>query len=220
LVFFLDADDLWNPQYVERCLQLYRNLPHIDFVATHYRKIGNVSAPESQPPPSRDLGYSVARCLEAGGSWVGAPTSCISMRRSILDRIFPVRDDSAYRICADEVLVYGASLAGARKYFFGEALVLYRIHGNNADFGIKDTPERAYLRRLRSRTFLEQMRLRLGLPQSLIDTAHYEFQTLEQPARKVYKEYRSLVLRSHLNWLRKLRIYWGLGTWYYLGRML
>ena len=117
-------------------------------------------------------------------------------------------------------MVYGASLAGARKYFLGEPLIQYRVHGENAFYGIKDSPERAYLRRLHGMSFVEQTRHRLGLPQSMMDIAHYEFRTIEKATRKEYTEYRHLVLHSQLRLGRKIRICWGLATWYYLGRML
>jgi len=142
------------------------------------------------------------------------------MRRHVLDRIFPVHDISAYRLCADEVLVYGSSLAGARKYFLGEPLIQYRVHGDNAFYALEDSPERAYLRRLHGRSFVEQTRVRLGLPQSLMDVAHYEFCTIENPTSRECREYRRLVWRSRLALTAKLRVMWGLLSWRFLGRML
>ena len=220
IVFFLDADDLWDPEYVKRCLTVYSGNREIGFVFAHDKKLHSDGSLEGESLPSRDCGYSVARCLARGGAWIGSPTSCISMRKQILDRIFPVSDALAYRICADEVLVYGASLVGARKYFLGEPLIHYRVHGNNAFYGIKDSPERSYLRRLHGHSFVEQLRLRLGLPESLLGIAHYEFRTVSNSTGEEYREYRRLVLRSRLGFSRKLRVCWGLTTWHYFGRML
>lgn len=220
LVFFLDADDRWEPEYVERCLDIFMQRPDVDFICTHDKKLYPDGRLDGEVLPSRDLGYSAARCLERGGAWVGAPTSCLSMRRRVLDRIFPVSDDSAYRICADEVLVYGSSLVGARKYFLGEPLIQYRVHGTNAFFGQGDKPERAYLRRLHGRVLVESTRRRMGLPASLMDIAHYEYRTIQSPTRGEFGEYRGLVWKSDLSFWRRLRIVTGLISWHYFGKMI
>ena len=223
VVFFLDADDVWEPGYVERCLRIYEDRAGIDFIFTHNKKLFTDGRLEGEEQPSADHGYSVAWCLERGGVWVGAVTSCLSMRRKILDRIFPVVDDTIYRVCADEVLVYGASIAGARKYFLGEPLVRYRVHGKNAWFGKADSPERAYLRRLHGRMIVEALRKRIGLPPSLMAIAHYEYRTVskELPTRRaLYKEYCSLVWKSDLRILRKVRVVSGLMSWHYFSKMI
>lgn len=218
VVFFLDADDAWEPEYVARVAELLEARPDLGFVAVNVRTCFADGKEEVAELESRDLGFSVVRCLQKGGAWVGAPTSCLAIRREVLDKIFPVPDPRAWRVCADEALVYGSSLAGARKYVIGDPLVRYRVHDRNAFFGSKDSPERAYMRRLEGRRLVEHMRQRLSLPASLIDLVHYEFRTIERPTKTEYSTYWGLVRNAPIPWARKLRLYSGLFSQYRLGR--
>ena len=204
LVFFLDADDLWEPGYVESVVGVFEARPEVDFVATNVRRTFVDGDDQVDELPSRDLGFSVVRSLEEGSSWVGAETSALAMRRSVLERIFPVPDPDAYRISADQVLVYGSSVAGAHKYFLGEALVRYRVHGRNLYYGVEEDPRRAYRRRLEAKRLTEHLRRRLSLPPSLIDIVHLEFRTIERPTEQEYRAYRGLVRRAVLPLWRKV----------------
>ena len=218
LVFFLDGDDCWTPNYVQRVVELLRERPEVDFVATNQREFSAEGTKRVEGRPSRDRGKSLVLCLEKGGVWVGAPTSCLAIRRPILKKIFPVPNPEGWRVCADEALVYGSSIANAHKYFLGEPLVEYRIHDNNSFFNKKDTPERAFSRRLEGRRLIERMRQDLSLPATLAELAHYEFRTIENPTRTEYKAYRNTVLRSHLSCNRKMRLLLAIVRTYYLGR--
>ncbi len=71
LVFFLDADDRWDPTYVEHVLELLKNHPEIDFVATNNLEFSDGCTVRIENRPSRDRGYSVVLCLEKGGAWGG-----------------------------------------------------------------------------------------------------------------------------------------------------
>ncbi|MEZ6015076.1 MAG: glycosyltransferase family 2 protein [Planctomycetota bacterium] len=218
VVFFLDADDRWRPGYVEAVLALLERRPDIGFVATNNTDFFTDGTARVEARASRDLGYSVVLCLARGGAWIGAPTSCLAMRREVLEQIFPVPNPRAWRVCADEALVYGSSMVGARKYFLGEPLVEYRVHDNNRFFGRKDSPERAYSRRIEGRRLTEHLRLRLSLPATLADLAHYEFRTLEAPTREDYRRYQSSVLSASIPLRRKLRVLFALFRAYHFGR--
>jgi glycosyltransferase involved in cell wall biosynthesis len=218
VVFFLDADDRWKPEYIAIVLRLLEGRPDIGFVVTNHEIFHADGGIRSQALPSRDLGYSVALCLAQGGAWVGGPTSCLAIRRSVLDQIFPVPNDKAWRICADEALVYGSSLAAVRKYFLGDLLVEYRVHDANAFFGKRDTPERAFQRRLEGRRLTEFLRNRFSLPISLVDILHHEFRTIERPTREEYKQYRRAVLSSNASLRKKLHLMTALFRAYHLTR--
>ena len=192
LVIFLDADDVWEPEYAENVLELLKRRPDVDVVATNERHFFPDGKEIVTQMPDRDLGYSMVHSLHKlrqGGAWVGGPTSCLAMRRSILDKIFPVPNPKAWPVCADQALVYGSSLVGARKYFLGTPLVGRRIHGNNYFVGKRPTAEDAFTRRIEWRRLREHLRRRESLPISLIDIVDYEFRTIENPTRREYQTY-------------------------------
>jgi glycosyltransferase involved in cell wall biosynthesis len=217
VVLFLDADDLWEPSYVQSIADLLEEKPDIDFVATNNREFYTDGTDSYEELPNRDMGYAIVRSLARGGVWLGSPTSGIAVRRKILDQIFPVPNTSAWRVCADEALVYGSSIAGAHMYFLGEPLVRYRVHGSNAFFGKKDTVARAYFRRLEGRRLIEHMRKKLSLPTSLVEMIHYELRTIENPTKNEYGHCWASVKRSNVSMMRKLRLYSGLFAQYHFG---
>jgi len=220
VVFFLDADDAWQPGYVARVLALLEERPDVDFVATAERRLFEGGRVDPRPTESRDLGVSLVRSLNQGGRWMGQPTSCLAIRRWVLERIFPLPDAFGWRTCADEALVHGAGLTGARKYLLGEPLVDYRVHGANAWFG------RAYDAADRLRRGTEVLRLvhvlrtRQHLPASLAHLAHHEFRTIPEPTAKDYRDYVRLVSSSDLPRHRKRRIRIALFGWYRLRKRL
>lgn len=220
VLFFLDADDTWQPGYVERVMALLEERPEVDFVATAERRVFEDGRVEPRPTPSRDLGISLARSLANGGRWLGQPTSCLAIRRWVLDRIFPLPDAFGWRTCADEALVHGTGLTGARKYVLGEPLVDYRVHGANAWFGRPYDAADRLRRGTEVLRLVEVLRTRQHLPRSLAHLAHHEFRTIPEPSRHDYKDYLRLVSGSDLPGHRKRRIRFALFGWYRLRKRL
>ena len=112
VVFFLDADDVYEPNYVEQAMGAYRRDPECDFV---FCRRGDFGQRDRVPPPvaeDHDLGYSVILAAYQR-EWIGASTSCVSMRRHVLDKLLPIPFVEDWRVRADDCLVFGASLAGA-----------------------------------------------------------------------------------------------------------
>ncbi len=218
VVFFLDADDMWEPSYVETVMALLESRPDLDFVATNERRLFSDGRTEVTDRRDRDLGYSVVRALKNGGPFLGQPTSCLAIRRRTLERIFPLPLVRGWRTCADEALVYGSSLVGARKFFLAEPLVRYRIHGENNWFGKKYSAADRLLRGLEVLRLVEFLRLREGLPESLANIAHHEFRTIEHATGQDYTDYKRLVSSSSIGMRRKLRILTALFTWHRLGK--
>ncbi len=214
LVFFLDADDVWEPGYVEAVVALLERRPDVDFVATNERRFFEDGRSEVTEAPDRDLGYSIAQSLVGGGTFVGQPTSCLAIRRGILDQIFPLDGARGWRTCADEALVYGSSLVGAHKYFLGAPLVRYRIHGDNHFFGREYDPKDRLLRSLEVHRLVETLRKRHDLPESLASLSHHEFRTIENPTRAEYRAYRRLIAGSDLLPHRRRRVAWAVWLWY------
>ena len=133
LVFFLDADDVYTPDYLEKTIEFYKNNADADFVFCGINYFGNTSI-SNVTRETKSYGFTLCRAWFLR-HWIGEPTSAVSMRKNVLDKILPLELDSDWRVRADDCLVWGASLVGAKKYFFGGAAIKYRVHGSNNFFG-------------------------------------------------------------------------------------
>ena len=99
----------------------------------------------------------------------------------------------------------------------GDPLVRYRVHDQNHFHGKKQTPDQLFLRRLEGRRLTEYLRQRLSLPHSLIELAHYEFRTIENPSRSDFNAYRSLVRNATIPMLTKVKLLTALSLHYHFG---
>ncbi|MBC1258898.1 glycosyltransferase, partial [Trichormus variabilis] len=125
IIFFLDADDAYEPEYLETALNFYDRRSECDFVFCAYKKFGAVEGIFQDYQIDVDLGYSVIRTL-CNGEWIGSITSTLSMRRNILRKVLPIPNTEDWRVRADDCLVWGASLVGAKKFYLSQPLVRYR----------------------------------------------------------------------------------------------
>ena len=107
-----------------------------------------------------------------------------------------------WRLSADNALVYGASLFGARKLYLPTGLVNYRIHGSNGWWS-NQGPEQTYLNRLRSRQLIGWYAKDAGLDDSVLDLARFEFKTKPDPSWKETRRYAGLCLRGHAPWWKR-----------------
>jgi len=57
------------------------------------------------------------------------------MRREVAERFLPLPGLEDWRTRADDCLLFGSSLAGARKCYSAAPLVGYRVHGENHWYG-------------------------------------------------------------------------------------
>lgn len=219
IVFFLDADDFWDPGYVKAVLDVFGRRPDIDLVATNHAVIENGVRRPAARRPSRDLGYSVVRSSYRP-VWLGATTSCLAIRRRMLELLFPVDPICDWGNHADEPIVFGSSMACGRKYFLGDPLVSYRVHGSNSFAGSQLSNDSRFRRRLEQERLCERLRTRLHVPRRLEHLAHYEFRTIESPTRHEYRQYWKLVSRAPIHWRTRLRILSALFTHYHFGKVL
>ena len=142
LVFFLDSDDAWKPEYLERVAEVYRS-QRTDFVFCALQNFGVDQGLRQTYKKSMDIGFTAALTYFMK-VYIGGQTSSLSVRRSVLDKIYPVPFENDWRVSADFSLVAGVSLAGARKYFYAEPLVYYRMHQINAHKTEKQKSEYQY----------------------------------------------------------------------------
>ena len=193
IVFFLDADDRYDEHYLEESLKCYHEHKETDFLFCAHRKFQDAEGIVSPYRYSRDLGFSVILALYVKAS-IGSVTSTISMRRWVLDRMFPIPDPEDWRTRADDCLVWGSSIVGARKYYLEKPLVEYRVHGNNSHYGRAHGMGFRFRRKLATNRLFSFFRKRMGYDDNLIEYAHAEFRTIQRPSFRELRAYWNLIL--------------------------
>ena len=146
-------------------------------------------------------GYSPAATY-LNEAWVGSVTSCISMKRDLLNLILPIPYEKDWITRADDCLVWGASLKLGYKCFLNKSLVKYRIHGRNFFYGKTTLDDQLYLRKLRIRKLLHFL---LGdLDGSYIkDNLYLEFKALPIKTSEDLIAYIRILLRCEATIISK-----------------
>lgn len=189
IVFFLDADDVYEPRYLEEALSVYHRQASCDFLFCGRRLFGLQDDVLLPYPTDRDFGYSVLSTAHRR-RWIGAATSCLSMRRTVLNKILPIPFVDDWRVRADDCLVFGASLAPARKRYLAQPLVRYRVHQNNYYHGQPVDQSSTYRRRLAINRLFQYLECKLGYNlERLTEFHHREFCTIESPTLQQLADY-------------------------------
>ncbi|HSN32927.1 MAG TPA: glycosyltransferase family 2 protein [Ideonella sp.] len=202
VVCFLDADDRWEPDYLARLGELYDSRRDVDFVFSDMQLFGDEQRWMGYAACSRDLGFTAISTYVLM-HWYGAPTSALSMRALWARRTLelPAELGQTWRLSADNCLVFGASVLGARKYYLRTGAVHYRIHGNNGWWG-RQTAATTYLNRFRSRCLIEIYARNIGLDERCLESVKHEFRTKPDPSWREARHYAKLARLRHGSWLR------------------
>lgn len=221
VVAFLDADDIWESDYLAKVAAVYDSQPKVDFIYTNMRFFGTrvgLLLPDTQ---SRDLGLSIL--LGAYHSrWQASATSAISARRALALQVLDVPEQMQARwpTQADVCLARGADILGAHKFYLGDALVRYRAHGGNAWLNQRSGDAAALKHGLRVQGMLAFYRERAGLhPDSRRENLRYvkhEFRSKRPVRYEELKLYLKLLGQSSLPWAKRIET--RLSMWkHYLG---
>ncbi len=204
VVCFLDADDRWGVDYLEQIGVLYDARADVDFVFSDVSLIGNETGRQGFAPHAVDLGYTVLSTW-VHARWYGAPTSALSLRRTLARRVLDLPADMLveWRISADNCLVFGASLLGARKYFLPTSAVDYRIHGRNG-WWHDQARTTEFRTMLRSRSLINHYASHVHLDVHSLDLAKAEFLSRANPGWAESCLYAGLAMRSPSPWWKRL----------------
>jgi glycosyltransferase involved in cell wall biosynthesis len=224
LIFFLDADDVYAPNYLEASVSVYKHNNDCEFLFCRKIDVGRYLPPNlfevKQTADTKvavtDLGCSLVRTLEEK-VWIGAPTSCLSIHRRLAKRLFPfplpIHED--WRIRADDCIVFGASLAGCRKFRLESSLVGYRIHGNNAWVNRIDQPNAFFLRQVSIARLFKFFTERFYIDQDIVNFAELEFKTLPVPSFDDLCRYSRFIIRNRSKPRSRTRAIGVLVKWYF-----
>lgn len=204
VICFLDADDRWSPGFLEKIGEVFDARRDVDFVFSDLELFGDENRPMRYADRACDLGYTVVSTYMLM-HWYGAPTSALALRADWARRTLDLPENmrATWRLSADNCLVYGASVLGARKYYQPTGCVHYRIHGANGWWGNR-TPANEYLNRFRSRCLIQHYANEIGLTESCVDFAKQEFKTKPEPSWREARRYAMLVRMRRGSWLRNL----------------
>lgn len=132
-VFFLDADDVYPPDYLELTLGKLAPWP-VDFTYCKDYLFTSSKSPLTTAIANSETAEIVpmtSALSRAASCWFGGPTSCITVSGSLFHKIFPYPFESDWRSRADDVIVYASSIISSRKLYLPSINIGYRTHPNN-----------------------------------------------------------------------------------------
>ena len=132
-VFFLDADDVYPPNYLEQVL-VNLALDPADFAYCKDSLFSSTRSPLTSAKvdnTASEIVPTTSALSRAASCWFGGPTSCISISGSLFHKIFPYPFEADWKSRADDVIVYASSIIGVNKLYLPSLNVGYRTHPNN-----------------------------------------------------------------------------------------
>ena len=186
-VFFMDADDRYPPDYLEQ-LSPFIAEGKGDFVfvdpvrfrdGEHYLTTAVIA-------PEKTFDFASTSALTRKTfCWIGAATSCISMRGSLVRTLLPYPFEKDWVTRADDVLIYGASIIGAHKLYVASLGVNYRIHEKNKFMGRELSSNERADWRVRHERLFKWYADKTGLPERpTVKNALYEAALIPKSIRQ------------------------------------
>jgi len=190
VLFFLDADDTWEPDYLAAVHARLAARPDVDYVFSGHVRSDGATSEVLGETRDRRLGRRSAQAY-ATGKFPISMTSTLAMRASLARRFLPTPPGLApeWKTDADQVLALGAALAGGGGDYLSAPRVHYRIHGANHFAGRvrPRDPASREARRARTERARAALVLRLGLGADTINRIGAEFATIERPTLREFR---------------------------------
>lgn len=208
IIFFLDSDDIYKVDYIEKIVKLYQDHKDIDFIFCEIERffIDGTKEVVLKYPTNLDIGFSIISTLYSE-EWVGSPTSAVSMRTNLFNKIVPIPFESDWITRADDCLVLGSSIFGAKKYYCAEPLILYRVHETNSFYGKKFSKTYSYKRKITIIKLFKFFTDNAGVDSNIINLIPLEFELRAIKNRKLLFRYLKILSfdSGFLNKFKKAR---------------
>ncbi len=182
-ISFLDSDDLWLPERIEKVMNKINENPKAVLIYHRVKYISSLGEPFGKPIPKKLSRGNIEKIvLRSGGWWMFPPTSALSFRRDFLEKVMDIPEDD-FRICADAYLADLAPFFGEVE-FIDEVLGFYRLHGANywnREEKLKKEREAmfSYLKMYEKRVFfLNKTLQRLGIEREVSLEKNWAYQRL------------------------------------------
>jgi len=193
---FLDADDRWEPDYLQKVALIFDARSDVDFVFSDIVRFGGESRRVGDASHEIDYGYT-AIATYALAHWYGGPTSALCVRTAMAKECvdLPPMLVKRWRLCADAALVYGASVLGGRKVFVPTGAVMYRVHGNNGWWSNRSQVA-SYKNRIRARELINHYATLAGISEQTLESAKFEYRTKAGTPSQEKKRYINMAMMS------------------------
>lgn len=132
-IFLLDGDDIYPHDYLEASLKAIGS-DRWDFAFCEQQKFTESSEIPHSAILNHEPAYffaSTSALVRSRECWIGNPTSCISLSSELFKKIFPYPHYQEKAFWADNLMIYAASILGARKIYLPSLGIGWRAHQNN-----------------------------------------------------------------------------------------
>ncbi len=146
-IFLLDGDDIYPEDYLELVLfQIGRDQWDFAFCEQQHFSNNSCLAKSSLINQSSPHFFDATSALSRSrGCWIGNPTSCLSLSSELYKKIFPFPYTQDKSFWADNLIIYAASILGAKKIHLSSLGIGWRAHEGN-DSKKRYTPEDVAIR--------------------------------------------------------------------------
>lgn len=126
IVCFLDADDYYHPEKLQKVVSSFLSHPEWVMVSHCWTSVNAESLPIGSSTSDRMSQGDVKPLLLKWGKYASAITSASAYRRSALEKVMPTRDNMGIDTYLNSSLPFYGEVGG-----ISEKLMFYRIHGKN-----------------------------------------------------------------------------------------
>jgi len=148
-IFLLDGDDIYPKDYLSLVLAQI-NSDSWDFAFCEQQQFSDTGSSQSTAKMNQGSPYffgCTSALTRSRGCWIGNPTSCLSLSSDLYKKIFPYPFTQDKSFWADNLMIYAASILGAKKIYLPGVGIGWRVHDGN-DSKKHYTPEDVAIREL------------------------------------------------------------------------
>ncbi|AEA34602.1 glycosyltransferase family 2 protein [Hippea maritima] len=197
LICFLDSDDLFEKDKLYEINKIYKK--GYEYIVNNYIFLENKKLNKNYKPLFPYGGYNLFLVYYLT-EFTGSSTSNISISKNLAKKIFPIQNESYFKIRADDVIVFASSI-GSKMYFTHKTLTKYRIHGDNlfACSRKEESPSDKYLRSLNLEKIKEEYLQKFKIPSNFLTNPYnllLELKTKQIIDKKIFNLYKKILFNK------------------------